>query len=149
MVWLESPEAVVSETLPMACEEWVRWHEKELVLTKARAQKEKDARLRLKHLDALWFMMVPCPCSLSTFSAAAFVESRGYPRPGWNVWGSRFLLLLFIVYCLLYVIVIVCIHIYIHAYVYNVISALWYIYICYILYTGELFTRPWRRGSRR
>ena len=126
MVWLESPEAVVSEALPMACEEWVRWHEKELVLTKARAQKEKDARLRLKHLDALWFMMVPCPCSLSTFSAFAFVESRGYPRPRWNVWGSRFLSLLFIVYCncmllLLYV------YIYIHAYVYNVISPLWYI----------------------
>lgn len=143
MVWLESPEAVVSEALPMACEEWVRWHEKELVLTKARAQKEKDARLRLKHLDALWFMMVPCPCSLSTFSAFAFVESRGYPRPRWNVWGSRFLSLLFIVYCncmllLFYV------YIYIHTRMYIML------YHHYgILYTGELFTRPSRRGSRR
>eukprot|EP00435_Cladocopium_sp_Y103_P064210 s365_g25.t2 len=46
--WYERQRAYPAAWREQVEEEWVRWHEKELVLTKARAQKEKDARLRLK-----------------------------------------------------------------------------------------------------
>ena len=36
--------------LKLERQEWVRWHEKELVLAKQRAQKEQDARVLLKRL---------------------------------------------------------------------------------------------------
>lgn len=46
--WYDRQRAYPAAWREQVEEEWVRWHEKELVLTKARAQKEKDARLRLK-----------------------------------------------------------------------------------------------------
>lgn len=55
----------------------MRWHEKELVLAKQRAQKEQDARVLLKHLASLKWRSLTAHLHLDTSPTHVDTEDPG------------------------------------------------------------------------